>query len=250
MKEKKHNLFWPTNARQQTFHKVVGLLSCTVCLIAFNPPANASDITATSEGDTAYFFTNYGLTTYKSKLVASNDTGTALTYGIGAHAGSEKELGFEYRVESQTTALPLTTSSITSVWTSTVIKYRLWMFELGAVIGSAKVTAKRESEEILDVVGSGYGGYGGFLVPIGKNNLLYLNAMSVATTKPLDTKARVITLGSRTDIDFGARIGVMKHGLDFTIGYRRRSNSITEAGTAFAELQTATYFGIQTGMDF
>lgn len=250
MKEKQHSLFWPTHTWQQTFPKILGLLSCLVCLMAFIPAANASEITDTSKGDTAYFFTNYGLTTYKSKLLASNDTGTALTYGVGAHAGSEKDLGFEYRVESQTTALPLTTSSITTSWTSTIIKYRLWMFELGAVIGNAKVAATRESVEILNVVGSGYGGYFGFMTPVGKNNLLYLNAMSVATTKPVDSEARVISLGSRTDIDFGARIGVMKHGLDFTMGYRRRSNAITEAGTAFAELQTATYFGFQTGMDF
>ncbi len=225
-------------------------LACLILLVALPSIANASDNGETAESDTAYLFGNYGLTTYKSKLVASNDTGSSVTYGLGANAGSEKQLGFEYRVETQTTPFALTSSSIASVWTSTIVKYRLWYIDLGIVIGNAKVSAKRESEEILDVIGSGYGGYGGLLIPMGRNSLLYLNGMSVATAKPVDTKARVIALGSRTDIDFGTRIGILKKGLDFTLGYRRRSNTITEAATVFSELQTTTYFGFHTGINF
>ena len=217
--------------------------ACLIFLITFPSIANATDNGETAESDTAYFFGNYGLTTYKSKLVASNDTGSSVTYGLGANAGSEKQLGFEYRVETQTTPFALTSSSIASVWTSTIVKYRLWYIDLGIVIGNAKITSKRESEEILDVIGSGYGGYGGLLIPMGRNSLLYLNGMSVATAKPVDTKARVIAVGSRTDIDFGTRIGILKKGLDFTLGYRRRSNTITEAATT-------TYFGFHTGINF
>lgn len=251
MKTRRNPNYRSTLTWQPASHKIMGyIIVCTVFLMTFHGAANASDLIDTSEGDTAYFFTNYGLNTYKSKLVAGNDTGTSLTYGIGAHAGADKQLGFEHRVESQTTNIALTSSSISSVWTSTILKYRLSMFELGAVIGGAKVIAKRDSAEILNMTGSGYGGYVGFIFPVGKKNLMYLNAMSVATAKPVDTTARVIALGSRTDIDFGGRISILRHGLDATVGYRRRSNSITEGGTAFAELQTATYLGIQSGFDF
>jgi hypothetical protein len=200
--------------------------------------------------DTAYFIGDYGLATYKSKLVSNNDTMGVVTYGLGAHAGQDKQLGLEYRIESQSAAFALNSSSIASVWTSTIIKYRLWAFELGPVIGSAKVTAKRESEEIFDVIGSGYGGYFGGLIPVGKNSVIYFNAMSVATAKAVDTKERAITLGSRLDIELGSKIAIARKGFDFTLGYRRRSNAITEGGSSYAELQTSTFLGFQTGVNF
>lgn len=200
--------------------------------------------------NSGYLFVDYGLATYKSLLVESNDTMGVVTYGLGAHAGEEKELGIEYRVENATTAFVLNQSSIKTTWTSTIIKYRLWAFELGAVIGQSKILASRESEEILDVVGNGYGGYFGMLFPVGKSSLIYLNAMSVSNAEVIDKKERTITLGSRLDAEIGSRVSITKKALDFTLGYRRRSNSISEDGISYAELQTSTFIGFHTGFDF
>lgn len=212
------------------------------------PTAWADELSDTA--DTVYMLGDYGLGTYKSKLVGSNDTMGVVTYGIGTHAGQDKQLGVEYRVESQTAAFALNKSKIASIWTSTIIRYRLWVFELGPVIGRAKVTAKREDTEILDVVGSGYGGYFGVLLPVGRNSLIYMNAMSVSTSEVVDKKERVIALGPRLDAELGARIAITKKTLGATLGYRRRSNSITESGTAYAELLTSTFIGIHAGFDF
>jgi hypothetical protein len=200
--------------------------------------------------DTVYMLADYGMGTYKSKLVDSNDTTGIVTYGLGTHAGQNKQLGVEYRVESQTTNFQLNKSKIATIWTSTIIKYRLWVFELGPIIGRSKVTSSREETEILDVVGSGYGGYFGMLLPVGRNNIIYANAMNVANSEVVDKKERTIALGSRLDMEIGARIGITRKVLDFTLGYRRRSNSISESGTAYAELLTSTFLGIQAGFDF
>jgi hypothetical protein len=250
MKNKFHLILSCLSLRRPVVFELLGTMAYLLLVAAYAPNIRAMDATVESQSDTAYFFGNYGPTTYKSKLVASNDAGSAVTFGIGAHAGSKKQVGFEHRIETQATTFALTTSSIASVWTSTIIKYRIWWFELGAVVGNAKVVAKRESAEILNVTGSGYGSYGGLLIPLGKNNLLYLNGMSVATTKASDTEARVIALGKRTDIDIGARIGILRKGLDFTTGYRQRSNTITESASVHSELQTTTYVGMQAGIDF
>ena len=212
------------------------------------PTAQADELSDTAE--TVYLLADYGLGTYKSKLAGSNDTMGIVTYGIGTHAGQDKQLGVEYRVESQTANFTLNKSKITSIWTSTIIKYRLWFFELGPVIGRAKVTAKREDTEILDVVGSGYGGYFGVLLPVGKNSLIYMNAMSVSTSEVVDKKERVIALGPRLDAELGARIAITKKTLGATLGYRRRTNSITESSLAYKELLTSTFIGMYTGFNF
>ncbi len=199
---------------------------------------------------TAYMFADYGLGTYKSLLVASNDTMGVITYAIGANAGQNKNLGVEYRVETQTASFALNQSQIATSWTSTIIKYRLWAFELGPVIGKSAVKASRAGTEILDVVSSGYGGYFGMMLPMGRNSLLYVNAMSVANSDTIDRKERTITMGSRTDLEIGSRIGITRKALDVTLGYRRRTNAISESGTGYTELQTATFIGFHTGMDF
>lgn len=200
--------------------------------------------------NTVYLIADYGLGTYKSLLVNSNDTMGVVTYGFGANAGADRNLGFEYRVETQTTSFIVNQSSIATIWTSTIFKYRLWAFELGPVIGNAQVKANREGTEIMDAVGSGYGGYFGILMPLGRNSMLYLNAMSVATADPIDRKERTIGIGSRLDVELGGKIGITRKALDFTLGYRRRANTLSEGGTGYNELQTATFVGFNLGTTF
>lgn len=210
--------------------------------------ANGDDFTDRTE--TAYVFGDYGLGTYKSLLVESNDTMGIVTYGLGTNAGQNKNLGIEYRVESQSVSFALSQSTFTSVWTSNIFKYRLWAFELGPVIGSVKMKATRAGTEIFDLVGSGYGGYFGMNLPVGKNSSLYFNGMSVSTGEALDKQQRVITVGSRLDLELGTRIAITRKSIDFVTGYRRRSNSITEGGASYNELQTSTFLGFNAGMDF
>jgi hypothetical protein len=216
---------------------------------AMSAPGDGSDEMA-NRTHTAFLFFDYGLATYKSKLMDSNDTAGALTYGFGLNAGAERSFGVEYRVESTAVSFETNQSSLTTSWTSTIFKYRLWAFELGPVLGSVKMAAKRESAEIFDIVGSGFGGYFGILMPIGNSNLAYLNMMSVATATPVDTQARTVTMGSRMDLELGTKIKITRRVVDFTVGYRRRTVSITEDGTPYTELQTATFIGFNFGKTF
>jgi hypothetical protein len=222
----------------------------TIALAATMAATSARADEFSDKSKTIYMFGDYGLGTYKSLLVESNDTMGIVTYGFGASAGQDKNFGVEYRVENQSVTFALNQSSIATSWTSTIFKYRLWAIELGPVFGKAAVKANREGTDILDVVSSGYGGYFGMMLPIGKNSLLYLNGMSVANSDTVDREAREITLGSRTDVELGSRIGISRNAFDITLGYRRRTFSVTEASTAYNELQTSTFVGFHLGTDF
>ena len=219
-----------------------------VAFLSFSMAAKADEMT--DRTDTVFMFADYGLGTYKSTLVDSNDTMGVMTYGFGANAGQERNLGFEYRQEKQSITFAVNDSSLTSDWTSTIFKYRMWMVELGVVLGGVKMKVEREGAEILDIVGDGYGGYFGMLIPMSRDNLAYLNVMSVATASPVDKKERTIAFGSRLDIEVGGRFALSRKYLNFDVGYRRRSNSVTESGVAYSELQTATFLGFSFGHMF
>lgn len=199
---------------------------------------------------TAYLLGDYGMGTYKSALMESNDTNGIVTYGIGAYAGLQKKLGIEYKVESATTAFALNTSSLAMTWNTTVIKYRLWAFEVGPVIGSVTAKGNRAGTDIFDAVGSGYGGYFGLMMPVGKHSTIDLKATQCATGEMIDKQQMTVAVGPRLDIELSSRIGITRRNLSATIGYRRRTYTITEDGTGFAELQTSTYLGLVTGFDF
>lgn len=217
-------------------------------LLQVTVPAWGDDLTERT--DTVYMFADYGLGTYKSRLVESNDTMGVMTYGFGANAGTQRDLGFEYRQEKQIISFAVNQSSLTSNWSSTIFKYRMWMFELGAVLGDVSMKVEREGDEIMDIVGDGYGGYFGLLIPMSRSNLAYLNVMSVATAAPVDKKQRVITMGSRLDLELGGRFAVTRKYLNFDIGYRRRTISITESDISYNELQTSTFLGFSLGHSF
>ena len=230
--------------QQNKFSRVL----LTLAMVSFSFGAKADEMTERT--DTVFMFADYGLGTYKSPLVDSNDTMGVMTYGFGANAGQERNLGFEYRQEKQSITFAVNDSSLTSAWTSTIFKYRMWMVELGVVLGGVKMKVEREGTEILDIVGDGYGGYFGMLIPMSRDNLAYLNVMSVSTASPVDKKERTIALGSRLDIEVGGRFALSRKFLNFDVGYRRRSNSVTESDVAYNELQTATFLGFSFGHMF
>jgi hypothetical protein len=199
---------------------------------------------------TAYLYADYGLGTYKSTLMDNNDTNGIMTYGVGLYAGQNKQLGVDYRVEQATTTFALNSSSLQMKYESTSIRYRLWLFELGPVIGSVTGKGNRAGTDIFDAVGSGYGGFFGFYMPVGRRNLLHMSLYQVSTGTPIDKKGADIQFGPRQDLEVGTYVNIVKKYLDINVGYRRRSHSITEGGTTYAELQTETYLGFMTGFSF
>ena len=80
-----------------------------------------------------YLDTQFGLMTYNSKLVNSNDTGTALRYGVGSSAGSEGQLRFLLMMDTQTTSFALNDSIVAMSWQDTSIRYQWGFVYLGAV---------------------------------------------------------------------------------------------------------------------
>jgi hypothetical protein len=199
---------------------------------------------------TVYSEFDYGLGTYKSELMDTNDTNGVVTYALGLYASQEKRLGVEYKVETATTTFALNSSSLLTKWTSTAIRYRFWLIELGPVLGSVAATGVREGESIFNAVGSGYGGYFSFTLPVGKKSTLELKAMQVSTAETVDKTLAEVTFGPRTDLEISSRIAVSKKWFDATIGYRKRTNTITESGQTYNEGQTSTFLGLLAGFDF
>lgn len=193
---------------------------------------------------------NYSLsTTYKSKLVASNDVGTGFSYTLGGYAGKEGNFGFFVKVDNSATTFELNSSSNSVTWQDSIFRYRWGYLYLGPVFTTLTYAVNIAGTDTLDVSASGMGGNVGFLVPVGGGGSLYMDFTSVTPSKTVNELTQVTSMGARTDIDLGASIDLTAKLVDLVFGYRQQQYSVT-TDASYAELMLSTYIGLKFSLFF
>jgi len=217
----------------------LGMLGCLAFLQ--NPKAMAED---RSVYPGFLFHLNYGMSTTKSKLVASNDTGTSLGYGIGGFAGSSRNLEFNLGFETDSTAFLLNDSKIVYDWQDTKLNYHLGYFYAGAVFSRLNLKVNAQGADTVDAAGSGYGASLGFLTPVGRGGSLRIDVTTVSIATMKNALVTEVSVPSRLDIDIGSAVDIWGKWLDFTFGYRMRTVTVKNA-SSFSDTETSTYLGLR-----
>jgi hypothetical protein len=195
------------------------------------------------------FDVQYAFTTSKSKLVGSNDTGTALRYGLGGYAGSNSNLAFLLHFDRDTTNFQLNSSKVDMNWQDTRVRYHMGFFYLGALFTRLEMTANKEGAEIVDAAGSGMGLNTGVLWGVGRGGSVYLDLMTATLPTMKNAIDQEISIKQRLDIDLGGSIKLTSKLLDMTFGYKIRNLSI-ETDAAYAESLYTTYAGLRMSFQF
>ncbi|MEY4631548.1 MAG: hypothetical protein RIQ81_1668 [Pseudomonadota bacterium] len=199
---------------------------------------------------TIYFNSDYALTTHKSELVESNDTGSSLRYAVGFNVGTQKELGIVLQTESSAISFLLNDTAVSLLYRDTRITYRLGYFYLGAVSAYAEASATgADGTEMFSGRGTGFGYTAGFFYPVGKS-LIQVDATSAAISDFLNKdEAVTVAMGSRMDIDISGHIPVSRRYFTLDLGYRQRTQPLTYQSTAYTETMQKTYIGFSMGTD-
>ncbi len=190
------------------------------------------------------FDLNYGLTSSKSKAVASNDSGTALGYSLGGFAGSSKNIEFNLGFETDTTNYLLNDSKIVYDWQDTKLRYHLGSFYAGVVFSRLNWKVNSAGVDVVDAAGSGYGASAGFLTAVGRGGVLRIDVTTVNIAAMKNALTTEVSVPSRLDIDIGAAVDIWGKWLDFTFGYRMRTLSVKTDST-YAESEASTYLGLR-----
>ncbi|MBC7661836.1 MAG: hypothetical protein H7249_19260 [Chitinophagaceae bacterium] len=190
------------------------------------------------------FDMRYGFITSKSKLVVSNDTGSALGYGVGAFAGQSRNIEFHLGFETDTTPYLLNKSNVSYDWQDTKLRYHYGYFYAGAVFSRLNLKVKSAGADTVDASGSGYGGSTGFLLPLGKASVFRTDISTVSISKMTNALTGTASVPSRLDIDIGASVETGWKWLDFDFGYRMRTLSI-KRDKAYSDTETCTYIGLR-----
>jgi hypothetical protein len=199
---------------------------------------------------TAYLYADYGLATYKSELLKANDTNGVVQYGLGFNAGENDRVGMQLRSDTTTVTFAIPSSSLQTAWQDYIISARLSYFNLGFMLSSLKMTANDAGTDLFDLRGNGYGFYLNGVIPFDRRSFAYLTIMSTSISDIVEKDEKPVTVGPRLDVDLGSSFAVTRKVLDFVVGYRRRTYSVTAESASGNELMTATYFGFRLGTNF
>ena len=192
---------------------------------------------------TVYADIDYGFSTYKSKLLQSNDTSSSLRYAVGVYAGRDKTISVAISSDSASTAFELNSSQYDTTFFDTYIRYHFWYLYFGAMINSTTMKATNDSGTVFDLTGSGFGGNFGGRFPFGKGSEVIFNVDSVTTSEVQEITNTTVSVNPRLLIDIGASFNVTRRLIDFIVGYRMNTYSVT-TDSSYAESLTTTYFGV------
>lgn len=199
---------------------------------------------------------DFGFTTYKSKLVANNDTSTSSGYSIGAFAGAEHQLNMLIRVDANSTGFtnPDTSakSKIVSTLQETILRYMWGPTYFGIVFDQTSFVIKKDDADYLSAIGLGQGFNAGLRAEVGKGNLVIVDYTSATTASARESllSDKTFGIGPRTDIYMGGSIRLSPQWLNFLVGYRTRGYSFKVGGASFAEAQSSTLIGFRVNASF
>ena len=233
----------------KTFKLPLWQASLVVMGIFFLAPAEllAQEIEAGLK--TIYFSTDYALTTHKSELVESNDTGSSIRYGLGFNVGDQKQLGVVLLTESSAINFLLNETATTLLFRDTRITYRFGYFYVGVVSAYAEAAAvAADGTDMFSGRGTGYGYAAGAYIPVGGKSLLQIDITSASVSSFLNKDEDVtVAIGSRMDIDISGHIPISKRYFTLDLGYRQRTLPITYNSVSYSESMQKTYIGFTMG---
>ncbi len=193
--------------------------------------------------------TQYAFTTSKSKLVGSNDTGTALRYGFGGYAGDDSNIAFLVHFDHDVTTFALNSSKIDMNWQDTRIRYHLGFFYLGALFTRLDMKVNSAGTDTVDASGSGMGANTGVLFGVGKSGSMYVDVNSASLSAMKNALDQTVSIKQRLDVDIGASIDLTQKLVDMTFGYKIRNLTIS-ADSSYKEILYTTYAGLRLSFFF
>jgi hypothetical protein len=242
-----HAIFWATQRRVSRSCQLLFFFSLSLVLVLGGETGRA----ATKANPTFFLDVTAGLSsTYKSKLVDSNDTGSNIMYAIGGNAGAESSFGFAVKTETNTTAFQLNESKVASTWQDAILRYNIGYFYLGLTFTDLTLKVNNAGTETVDSIAKGYGANLGFFIPFGRAGIFYFDAMSNTLSTVWDKLAVTTYKGaSRTDADLGFAYNITRESFVLLVGYKQRTGSIT-TDSSYSEQLMTTYFGFRTALFF
>ena len=233
-----------------SFGKITGFIPVVSMCLLFGSNKMQARHFDQNRRSTVAFEVGGGLTTYKSKLVESNDTSTSSGYSLILHAGVDNTAAAVLDNITQATNFELNESQVQLVNQDIHFRKYLGPVYLGPMFSTTSITSNKEATDQIDAIGTAIGGIFGLDLAIGKANLIYFNYRTVSGSAAKDNLANEVALTSRSEIYLGGKLGWARSWYYLDVGLRYNTFSLSVAGTNYDELNIITWFGLGASTQF
>ncbi len=232
----------------------IGLLICTLLMATPSMgQATRSQVyggTLTRQTQTFYMQSDVGLQTYESEAVASNATTSASTFRIGGYAGESRRVGISFTSAASDTAFQLNNTEVRSEWKDFDLQLRLGFINPFLVVSDSEMVIAGDELEDLHIFSQGVGAGATIQAPLTDYIIATASTKHVVSTKAHDRFGHEVKMGARSEVDFNAAIDVSEHVVDYYVGYKARTYSLTVDGVEATENQSMPYTGVRMGFYF
>ena len=208
---------------------LTSMYGCMWCGIAFS----GEDAAISSQLPSVFVSSDAGYTTYQSGVVDSNDASFTVRYTLGVMGGTDKRFSMTLEGSPSLVKFRLNKTTVRYNWQDILFRAR-WKYFYGGLLLSinrykSEIDEEAAAEENVDVakaydvnaLRSGYGINIGLVIPYGKPGFFYLDAFYHTTAESLNLYENgEVTIGPRTQVDFGTRLHAIANTLDVIWGYR------------------------------
>ncbi len=234
-------------------------------LIAFL--ANGYQLAAQHSGSdilrqTMTTYLQYDITsnTYESDTAQSKDTGESRALTFETSAGKLRLLSFGLRSERHDLKFSLNENSMGTHWRDLWVSYRLGWFYPSITGTLADIQIQRVDGDYVDIFKASFGAGLAVKIPVMNSILAFVDIRHYESPGKTKTTASEVssetnrklnaTLGSRTEGDIGASMDIIREFLDFVVGYRVKSYTLSVESEALSESQSGIYAGVRLGAYF
>jgi len=204
----------------------------------------------TQQTMTAYVQGDMVLNTYESEAAGSKESNTSTTWKIGVYAGESRKLGIQFRSSENYVPFDLNESSLAASWKDTIMQWRLGWFYPALAVGLSEIEVSSSSDASFDLFGASVGAGLGVFIPLFRKAVFHATTMVFETPNSWDKKGEDVKLGQRIEQDIGTSIDLTKDTIDFVVGYRTRSYTVSWNGNTYNENNQGAYAGLKFGLYF
>ena len=160
--------------------------------------------------------------------------------------------GFGLRLVSEQSAVTFALNSSNLSYTNqeTFVTYRLGYVYIGGGFSHSVMSASLAGEDFLELSARGYGATTGGFLPVSRGGMVTLDVAYVTGNGTLEGNQKTVTYGPRMDVTLGGLIDLTRESLDLAVGFRYRTLALSVDSTAYSEIQSTTFLGLQWGFNF
>jgi len=225
-------LLWPnTQALSQTLSQVYG-------------------DSLTKQAQTIYVKGTAGMTTFDSEAAGSKETRTTTETEVGGWMGESRIVGLKVGHSYYDVPFELNQSHSRSAMTDVRLQGRIWFLQPSLGVSTTEWDVSSAAGPVVGIFATGINAGLGLIMNLHQGLVFHADLMRVQNLRTYDKLNQGAELGDREDLDTHFAFDLTERVLDFVVGYRMRSYSLTIEDMEYKESNQGAYVGLRLGYYF